>query len=73
MTSINFMHPVHDYCIPLIMRARVAISMPAIYLCNSCATLCLLEPCNICAIGILLRPHTCPVYNLWITYVPHGT
>lgn len=25
------------------------------------------------AIGILLYTHTCPVYNLWITYVPCGT
>ena len=25
------------------------------------------------SIGILLHPHTCPMYNLWITYVPCGT
>ena len=24
-------------------------------------------------IGILLHTHTCPMYNLWITYVPCGT
>jgi len=40
MTSSNFMHPVHDYCIPLIMRARVAISMPTIYMCHTMQYLC---------------------------------
>lgn len=25
------------------------------------------------AIGILMHTHTCPMYNLWITYVPCGT